>query len=55
MIILSRDFVESHIAKVKSDIQGLNGFISLGNELARLARYEAWLAELEAYYAEHYV
>lgn len=52
--MLSERYVRLAINELKRDIEGLAGFISVGNELERHAEYCAWLADLEAYYKQHH-
>lgn len=54
MTVLPERFVRFAIRDYKENIRHLEGFVSLGNELARYAEYKEWLSGLEKYYEENY-
>jgi len=54
MTALSERYVRLAIKNLKQDIENLNGFVELGNEISRQNEYKIWLADLEAYYKENH-
>jgi hypothetical protein len=54
MTVLPERFTRFAIRDLKEDIERLQDFVDIGNEVSRQAEYKAWLVVLEAYYKENF-
>jgi len=53
MIILPEAFIRTSISTLEREDKALDGFVSVGFELERRAKYQKWISALKEYYQEH--